>query len=120
MRQVMRTMGLASVLAIGAFVLVEASADAGCGGGGRVRGGYGGGHSFGVAHGARASCCGTRGTSTGGMMMPMSQGASASMQGSYQGAAAPAAASYACPMHPGVVSSTPASCPYCGMALTRR
>jgi Cu+-exporting ATPase len=29
-------------------------------------------------------------------------------------------AQYTCPMHPSVVSATPASCPYCHMALQRR
>jgi hypothetical protein len=34
--------------------------------------------------------------------------------------AAPAAtAQYHCAMHPSVVASFPAKCPYCGMALTR-
>ena len=29
-------------------------------------------------------------------------------------------AAYYCPMHPGVMSTFPATCPYCQMALKRR
>ena len=45
------------------------------------------------------------------------------MAGMNMGAPAPAATAgspYYCPMHPTVVSSGPATCPYCQMALKKR
>ncbi len=36
------------------------------------------------------------------------------------GAVPPRGASYFCPMHPNVMSTFPATCPYCQMALQRR
>jgi hypothetical protein len=80
------------------------------------------------------------GMSTGGMQMPMqsmggmpmptaaAQAPAAPMQGmSMGGYAAPAPAPvpaagaiYYCPMHPNVVSSTPATCPVCRMALQKK
>jgi hypothetical protein len=61
----------------------------------------------------------------GAMSMPM---AAANMPGMVMGGyAAPAVAApaavgsqYTCPMHPGVVSSGPGTCPYCQMALQRK
>jgi hypothetical protein len=131
------TMGLAGVLAIGTLALVPASADAGCGGGGGYRGGgYGGGHTFGRAsYGGSngGSCCGmgmaSRGTNNmAGMNMAGAGGYADSTRPAGSASAATATGRngpattgvYTCPMHPNVVSSTPGSCPYCGMALTRR
>ncbi len=136
MRLRLRTMSLAATLAMGVFALVPAPADAGCcGGGGSRGGGYGGGHTFGRATYAGnsggqcgGSCSGTGMSSMrGNGMAGMNMGGSTPYPVGY--GAAPAAAvgngqattgRYLCPMHPSVVSSVPGSCPYCGMALTRR
>jgi hypothetical protein len=74
-----------------------------------------------------------QGTGMGGMPMPAAtvQAPAAAMQGMNMGgsatpapAAAPAAAAagttYSCPMHPNVVSATPATCPLCRMALQKK
>jgi hypothetical protein len=64
--------------------------------------------------------------STGGMQMTAMPMPTSDAQGSMAGVhaqpapAAPAAQQYHCPMHPNVVSSGPAICPYCRMALQPR
>jgi hypothetical protein len=124
MRSTLMTMAFADVLAIVGLAMFHLSAQAGCGGG-RIGGGYGGGHSFGTGYGSRGGSCGG---GMSGMSMPgMNMGAPAPAPG-YAPTAYPQAASrpasagtqYTCPMHPLVVSATPASCPYCRMALQGR
>jgi hypothetical protein len=131
MRLTLRTMALTGLFAsaFGALVFAAMPARAGCGGGGS-RGGAWGGHTFGRAsyggYSAGRSGCGM---AMPGMSMPMNgdgsavQGAGNASGGTYVNAGTgqpTAAGSYTCSMHPGVVSSTPGSCPYCGMALSRR
>ena len=139
----LRTVGLVGAVALLGLTAGTGIAHAGgcCGGGGRAggySGGYGGGHTFGrtayAGHSAGGmSCCSMGGMGMGGMnmaAMPMAPAQTYGvnmqampMNGYAAPAAAPgtaAAARYTCPMHPGVVSATPGSCPYCGMALTRR
>ena len=140
MKMTFRTAAALGVMLLGGLSLGVARAHAGgCGGGGAsYRGGYGGGHTFArtAYYGGGGSCC--SGMSMGGMRMPMMnmsgmQMPAAGMQGMNMGGystpapaapvapAAPAAATqYFCPMHPDVVSSGPATCPYCQMALRPR
>ena len=136
MRLTLTTMGLAGVLAVGAFAIFQTAVHAGCGGGGGYSrgGGYGGGHTFGAAsYGGYAGGGRCGGMAMGGMNMGAMTGngmAGMNMAGApTQGYPAPTAtyvppaavaASYTCPMHPSVVSSTPGTCPYCRLALTRR
>lgn len=124
------------VMLLGGLSLgVVATAHAGCCGGG-------GGHTFGrtyyAGYGGGCGCSmNMAGMNMGGMQMPAMQMPAGSMQGMNMGgyaypqapiaaaptAAAPAAANgarYTCSMHPNVVSTTPGSCPICGMALTRK
>jgi hypothetical protein len=126
-------MVLMTMLAIGGLAAGATSAHAQCGGGGSYRGGgYGGGHTFSQGFGGVYGGCGMM---MGGMQMPAMQAPAVSMPGmSMNGPAAPAAptapaaaatpttaaASYHCPMHPNVVASFAAKCPYCGMALVRK
>ena len=129
MRSTLKTMAFAGVLAIGGLATFHVSAHAGCGGGGGYRstGGYGGGHSFGAgSYGSRGGGGCGGGCGMAGMGMPAMNMAGYAPQTApgYAPAAAPqpaaAGAQYTCPMHPSVVSATPASCPYCHMALQRR
>jgi hypothetical protein len=136
MQMTFRTVLVFGVAALAGVSLGVTPAHAQCcgGGGGGYRGGFGGGHTFAqTAYGGYGgSCC--HGMSMGGTAMPAMQAPAASMPGmnmsgyAYTQApvtaapatAAPAAtARYHCPMHPSVVTSYPATCPYCGMALTR-
>ena len=129
MRTRLKNVGLITVFTLGGLMVVAGAARAAgcCGGGGSPTraGGYGGGHTYAsAAYAAGGSCCAMPGMTMGGMSMPAAQAPVANMQGMQMGAnfaPAPApAASYTCPMHPGVVSPTPATCPYSRMALVRR
>jgi hypothetical protein len=147
MRTTLKMAAVTGILAVGVFLVGLTSAHAGCGGGGGGYyrgGGYGGGHTFGSyggGYGGGSGCggCGMMmgGMSMGGMQMPVTQTAAMSMPGMNMGgyaappvpapapapapvpAPAAATAQYHCPMHPSVVASFPAKCPYCGMTLTR-
>lgn len=120
------------------------------GGGYYRGGGYGGGRAFAQSYGGYGRMggggCGMMmgsmnmgGMAMGGMPMAVTQAPTASMPGMSMSAnaapvaaptpapppAAPTAAPtagamYYCPMHPGVMSTFPAICPYCQMALKKR
>ncbi len=135
MRLMLRTMATAGVLTVGGLLAAAGLAHAGgcCGGGGSYRGGPTYGRTNATASYGGASCCAMPGMSTGEMQMPMQrmggmpiptaavQAPAAPMPGTNMGGyAAPAAATYYCPMHPNVVSSTPATCPVCRMALQKK
>jgi hypothetical protein len=136
----MRMMVLMADLAIGGLSAGETLAQAGCGGGGS-RSSFGGGHTFASSYGRGGSCCSgmsmsampMSGSNMAGMSMAtpvapapapagdmsgMSMGATAAP--ATAGTVAATAARYTCPMHPSIVSSGPARCPYCGMALARK
>lgn len=143
MRFRLRAAVLAGILALGGLTVATPSAHAQCGGGGSGGGGFSrayGGHTFNPrvlgssgGYSARYGCggCGMMmgGMNMGGMQMPATTAPATSMPGmSMNGNAAPAASTptapaattqYHCPMHPSVVASFPAKCPYCGMALTK-
>jgi hypothetical protein len=128
-------LGLMALAGLGLGV-TTAHAGGCCGGGATYRGGYGGGHTFARTASYGGSCC--SGMSMAGMSMPamatpamQAPGMQAMNMGGYPYPQAPVAATpaaspaangarYTCSMHPNVVSSTPASCPLCGMALTRK
>lgn len=125
MRMTLKTTIVAGILAVGGLLALTSSAQAGCGGGGRAARGQ----SFGRGYAVQGQCGGGCNMAVMNMgAMPMSnmpmQGASMqgmNMNGPVAPAAQPAAAgAYFCPMHPGVVSAGPATCPYCAMALKRR
>ena len=120
MRSTLKTMALASVLAIGGLAVLHVSAHAGCGGGGYPRtGGYGGGRSFNAGYnGMRGSGGCGGGCSMSGMSMPGMSHAGYAPQATSQPAST--GIQYTCPMHPAVVSTNPANCPYCHMTLQRR
>ena len=140
MRPTLRTTIVAGVLAVCGLLATTRLAHAGgcCGGGG-------GGARYSAARtysapNTRAACCNMTGMNMAGMPMASMQMPATSMQGmDMTGApvpipapaatstkapqpAAPAAAAsqYFCPMHPKVVASGPATCPYCRMALKKR
>ena len=129
---ILETMAFAGVLAIGGLAMFHASAHAGCDGGRyRNTGGYGGGHAFRAGYGIRAGGCGG-GCGMAGMSMPRMampamnmagyapQTASGYAPSAYPPAApqpAAAGAQFTCPMHPSVVSATPANCPYYHIAF---
>jgi len=141
----MRSTVLMTIFAIGGLAAGATSTHAQCGGGGGGGGGYyrgggyGGGHTFGRTYSAGSfggyGGCNMGGMQMGGMQMPAPQVTAASMPGmDMNGPAAPAAPpgpaatatptaaapSYYCPMHPSVMSTFPATCPYCQMALKRK
>lgn len=112
-------------------------------GGGHTFGAFGGGgYSRGGGYSGGGSCCGMGGMSMGGNMSGMNTGGTAmpapSMQGMNMGGYAPPATTapataaarpatptaagslYSCPMHPNVMSTFAATCPYCQMALKKR
>jgi hypothetical protein len=140
----LRTMALAGVLPLAGLVIAGPSAQAQCGGGyGRAWGGYSHGY-YGGGYGCWGGGCGMMmgSMAMGGVPMslaqaPMTSMPSVNMNGYAARSAAtapaasvpsapasvapqPAAASYYCPMHPGVMSTFPANCPYCSMALKKR
>ena len=148
MRSTMQTRIAAGVVAVSGLLVLASFAHAGgcCGGvGGGSRGGFlpRAFYSAPTARGG-ASCCNMTGMAMGGMNMAatpqapmagmnMAAPAPAAPQNGMAGmnmaapappapAPAPAAAGaqYFCPMHPTVVSTGPATCPYCQMDLERR
>ena len=132
MRFRLRITVIASALALGSVLIAPPSARAQCGGGcGHAWGGHSVRYNSGSPRGAGAMGC--MGMSMGGMAMngmgstmdempmggPTPQAAIPKAPAA-KASALPAAATYYCPMHPGVMSTFAAKCPECGMALKKR
>lgn len=131
---------LPGILAIAAVGIATYSAHAGCCGGGGFSVGNRGGYTVAAGYGRAYSCCGSCGMAMGGMSMadapaqsPAPVHAPATPMNMAPNAPAPtpaasaaitprplAGGSFTCAMHPSVASNGPGSCPYCGMALTKR
>jgi Heavy metal binding domain len=138
MRLTLRMMGLASIVAVAAIAIVPTLTHAGCGGGSRGSGGHSVGRTSCGGYNGGGSCCGMGNMAMGGMgtgATPMSNGNMEGMSmgggsaSGRNGGAAPTAATqpttaasakYYCPMHPNVMSTFPATCPYCQMALVKK
>jgi hypothetical protein len=144
MRLRQQTAALACTLSLGVLLIAAPSSQAQCGGSfGRGGRGYSRGYYYG-GYGCWGGGCGMMmgGMAMGSMPMSAAQAPLTSMPGmNMNGYAAPAAApapaapvpsaaalatpqpaalAYYCPMHPGVMSTFPANCPYCNMALKKR